>query len=50
MRSSFIAPSGEPSEFEIRVEIAEDASGVRYLWTMTTAGKVVSSHTAEFEL
>ena len=49
-RSSFIAPNGEPSEFEMRVEIAEDASGVSYSWTMTTDGKVVSSHTADFEL
>ena len=38
------------SEFEMQVEIAEDGSGVSYSWTMTTDGKVVSSHTAEFEL
>jgi len=50
VRSSFIAPGGELTEFEMRVEIAEDASGVSYSWTMTTGGKVVSSHTAEFEL
>ena len=50
VRSSFIAPSGERAQFEMRVEIAEDASGVRYSWTLTTDGKVVSSHKAEFEL
>ena len=50
VRSSFIAPSGEPSEFEMQVKVAEDGSGVSYSWTMTTDGKVVSSHTADFEL
>ena len=50
VRSSFIAPSGELAEFEMRVELAKDASGVSYSWTMISNGKVVSSHTAVFEL
>jgi hypothetical protein len=34
----------------MKVLIAEDGSHVSYSWTVTSDGKVLSSHTAEFEL
>ncbi len=43
-------PSGDHLEFKMKVLIAGDARRVSYSWTFTRAGKVVSSHTAEFEL
>jgi hypothetical protein len=50
VRSGFVAPSGEPSKFEMKVFVSEDGDNVRCSWTITTDGKVVSSHKSEFEL
>jgi len=43
-------PNGDHLEFEMKVLIADDARRVSYSWTFTCAGKIVSSHKAEFEL
>ncbi len=50
MRTGFTAPSGNPTQFEMKVKINEDGSGVSCSWSMTSEGKVVSSHSAEFKL
>ena len=50
MRTSFVAPSGKPSKIEIRVLVGEDGKSLSYSWSVTSDGKVVSSHKAEFEL
>jgi len=50
IRSSFAAPSGNPTEFEVKVMVQENGGGVSYSWRMTSGGKVIASHTAEFEL
>jgi hypothetical protein len=50
IRAFFVAPSGEPSKFEMKVFVSEDGDNVRCSWTITTDGKVVSSHKSEFEL
>jgi hypothetical protein len=50
VRSYIPGPNGKHSDFEMKVLIAEDGSHVSYSWTVTSDGKVLSSHTAEFEL
>ena len=50
IRAGFVAPSGEPSKFEMKVFVSADGDRVRCSWTITTDGKIVSSHKAEFEL
>ena len=50
VRTDFVAPSGQPSEFLMKVKVAEDGSRLSYSWTVTVDGKIVSSHKAEFEL
>jgi len=50
VRASIPEPNGERSAFEMKISIAEDGSHVSYSWTITTEGRVVSSHKAEFEL
>jgi hypothetical protein len=50
LRASIPEPGGEYSDFEMKVLIAEDGSHVGYSWTLTSKGKVLSSHTAKFEL
>ena len=50
VRSGLVAPSGQPSEFLMKVNVAEDGSHLSYSWTVTVDGKIVSSHKAEFEL
>jgi len=50
IRGRFMAPSGAPSDYHMHFEISEDGNKVSYSWTITTDSKVVSSHSAEFEL
>ena len=50
IRAGFVAPSGEPSKVEMKVFVSADGNRVRSSWTITTDGKIVSSHKAEFEL
>jgi hypothetical protein len=50
VRGGLVAASGQPSEFRMKVKVAEDGSSLSYSWTVTTDGRVVSSHKAEFEL
>ena len=50
IRSAFAAPSGNPTEFEMKVMVQENGGGVSYSWKMTSEGKVIALHTAEFEL
>ncbi len=50
VRSGLVAASGQPSEFRMKVKVAADGSRLSYSWTVTTDGRVVSSHKAEFEL
>ena len=49
VRTGLIAPSGEPALLEMSFLVAEDGKGVSYSWTLTSKGKVLSSHKAEFE-
>lgn len=50
VRSGFFAPSGAPTQFEMRVKISKDGRGVTCSWSMTNDGTLVASHSAEFEL
>ena len=50
VRTGFVAPSGAPTQFEMRVKISKDEGAVTCSWSMTTDGKVVASHSAEFKL
>jgi hypothetical protein len=50
VRTSFVAPSGEPTTLEMSFLISEDGKAIRYSWTLTSNGKVLSSHRAEFGL
>jgi hypothetical protein len=50
VRSGLITPSGAPSEFLMKVFIAEDGTHLRYSWKLVRDGRVISSHSAEFEL
>lgn len=50
MRTGFVAPSGSQTEFVMKVKVEEDGKGVSCSWTMTSDGKVVSRHSAEFSL
>jgi hypothetical protein len=50
VRSGFTAPSGDPSEFEMSLMISEGGKSVHYSWRVVSEGKVLSQHTAEFEL
>ena len=49
-RTGLFSPSGQPSEFLMKVKVAEDGTRLSYSWTVTVDGKTVSSHKAEFEL
>lgn len=40
----------ESADFMMKVLISEDGNHVSYSWTITSDGKVISSHKAEFEL
>jgi hypothetical protein len=50
VRSGLIMPSGAPSEFLVKVFVAEDGTLLRYSWKLVRDGRVISSHSAEFEL
>jgi len=50
VRTSFIAPSGTPTQLEMGFLVSEDGKSLSYSWTLTSNGKVVSSHKAEFGL
>jgi len=50
LRTGFVAPSGEPTTLEMSFLISEDGKTIRYSWTLTREGKVLSSHQAEFGL
>jgi len=50
VRTSFIAPSGTPTQLEMGFLVSEDGKSLSYSWTLTSDGKVVSSHKAEFGL
>jgi hypothetical protein len=50
VRTGFVAPSGELATLEMRFLISEDGKAIRYSWTLTSNGKVMSSHKAELNL
>ena len=50
VQTSFVAPSGNPTMIEMKFFVSEDGSRVTYSWTLTSDGKVVNSHKAEFSL
>ena len=50
VQTSFVAPSGNPTSLEMSFLISEDGKNISYSWTLTSDGKVVSSHRAEFSL
>ena len=50
VKTGLIAPSGEPSTIEMKFLIDEGGEGIKYSWTLTSNGKVLSSHKAEFGL
>jgi hypothetical protein len=50
LRTSFVAPGGEPTNLEMSFLISGDGKTISYSWTLTRDGKVLSSHKAEFGL
>ncbi len=50
LSTGFVAPSGEPTTVEMSFLVAEDGKNISYSWTLTSNGKVVNSHRAEFSL
>jgi hypothetical protein len=50
VRTSFVAPGGEPTNLEMSFLISGDGKTISYSWTLTSNGKVLSSHRAEFGL
>ena len=50
LRTSFVAPSGEPTNLEMSFLISGDGKTISYSWTLTRDGKVLSSHKAELRL
>jgi len=50
LRTSFVAPSGEPTNLEMSFLISGDGKTISYSWTLTRGGKVLSSHKAELSL
>jgi hypothetical protein len=50
VRASIPEPGGDFSDFELIVLITKDGSHVSYGWTITTNGRIVSSHKADFDL
>jgi len=50
VRTSFTAPSGNPTQLEMGFLVSEDGKSLSYSWTLTRNGKVVSSHKAELSL
>jgi len=50
LHTGFVAPSGEPTNLEMSFLISGDGKVIRYSWTLTRDGKVLSSHKAEFGL
>jgi len=50
LRTGFVAPSGEPTNLEMSFLVSVDGKVIRYSWTLTRDGKVLSSHKAEFSL
>jgi hypothetical protein len=50
VKTGFVTPSGNPTSLEMSFLIADDGEKISYSWTLTSNGKVVSSHKAEFGL
>ena len=50
LRTSFVAPSGEPTNLEMSFLFSGDGKTISYSWTLTRGGKVLSSHKAEVSL
>lgn len=50
VRSDFTAPGGSPAEFTMSLMIADSGKAVQYSWRLVSEGKVLSEHTAEFDL
>lgn len=50
LRTSFVAPSGNPTNIEMSFLISGDGKTISYSWTLTRDGKVLSSHKADFGL
>jgi len=50
LRTGVVAPSGTPTQLEMGFLVSEDGKSISYSWTLTSNGKVVSSHKAEFGL
>jgi hypothetical protein len=50
VRTGIAMPSGEHSEFMMTFLVSEDGKRIRYSWELTSKDKVLSSHSAEFEL
>ena len=50
LRTSFVAPSGEPTNLEMSFLFSGDGKTISYSWTLNRDGKVLSSHKAELRL
>ena len=50
IRTGLQMPSGESAVLSMNFLVDEDGKGITYSWTLTSNGKVLSSHKAEFEL
>jgi hypothetical protein len=50
MRTGFVAPSGSPTEFDMKVLVDGDGKRVSWSWTLTSDGKVVSSQSLKVKL
>jgi hypothetical protein len=50
IRSGLMMPSGEQSRLHMSFLISDDGKGISYSWKLTARDKVVSSHSAEFQL
>jgi hypothetical protein len=50
VRTGMRMPSGELTELHMSFLVSEDGMKIRYSWQLTSKDKVLSSHTADFEL
>jgi hypothetical protein len=50
VRTGMRMPSGELTELHMSFLVSEDGTKIRYSWQLTSKDKVLSSHTADFEL
>jgi hypothetical protein len=50
LQSTFAAPSGKPTQFEMSLTISEGGEAISYSWRLVSEGHVLSEHKAAFEL